>query len=113
MEKRNRYKNRIGAFVILRLFLAGGLLLGAGAGYVYVRNEHVLCGNEIGQVEREIGALDQEIELWELRITAVRDRHELSRRLRWVQSDLADIDLSKVIEIQSVSPAGAPVASIY
>jgi hypothetical protein len=58
-------------------------------------------------------ALDQEIELWELRITAVRDRHELSRRLRWVQSDLADIDLSKVIEIQSVSPAGAPVASIY
>jgi hypothetical protein len=113
MEKRNRYKNRIGGFVILRLFLAGGLLLGAGAGYVYVRNEHVLCGNEIGQVEREIGALDQEIELWELRITAVRDRHELSRRLRWVQSDLADIDLSKVIEIESVSPAGAPVASIY
>jgi hypothetical protein len=113
MEKRNRYKNRIGGFVILRLFLAGGLLLGAGAGYVYVRNEHVLCGNEIGQVEREIGTLDQEIELWELRITAVRDRHELSRRLRWVQSDLADIDLSKVIEIQSVSPAGAPVASIF
>ena len=26
MEKRNRYKNRIGGFVILRLFLAGGLL---------------------------------------------------------------------------------------
>ncbi|PAW63816.1 MAG: hypothetical protein B9S36_03965 [Verrucomicrobiia bacterium Tous-C2TDCM] len=113
MEKRNRYKNRIGGFMILRLFLAGGLVLGAGAGYVYVRNEHVLCGNEIGLVERQIGSLDQEIELWELRIAAVRDRHELSRRLRWVQSDLADIDLSKVIEIQSVSPSGAPVASAY
>lgn len=113
MEKRNRYKNRIGGFMILRIFLAGGLLLGAGAGYVYIRNEHVLCGNEIGAVEREIGALDREIELWELRIAAVRDRQELSRRLRWVQSDLADIDVTKVIEIQRAAPDEAPVASAY
>lgn len=99
--------------MILRIFLAGGLLLGAGAGYVYIRNEHVLCGNEIGAVEREIGALDREIELWELRIAAVRDRQELSRRLRWVQSDLADIDVTKVIEIQRAAPDEAPVASAY
>ncbi len=99
--------------MILRLILAGVLLLGAGAGYVYVRNGQVLGGNEIGAVEREIGLLDQEIELWELRIAAVRDRHELSRRLRWIQSDLADIDISKVIEIKSVAPGEAPVAGIY
>jgi len=113
MEKRNRYKNRIGGIMILRLFLAGGMLLSTGAGFVLARNEHVLCGNEIGTVEREIAALDQEIELWELRIAAVRDRQELSRRLRWIQSDLADIDVSKVIEIELSVPAEAPVASAY
>lgn len=113
MEKRNRYKNRIGVATILRLFLAGGLLLATGAGFVLLRNEHVLRGNEIGSVEREITALEQEIELWELRIAAVRDRQELSRRLRWVQSDLADIDVTKVIEIRPQAPAEAPVASVY
>ena len=58
-------------------------------------------------------ALDQEIELWELRIAAVRDRHELSRRLRWAQSDLKDIDLSKVIEIETRPSLEGPVASAY
>ncbi len=116
MEKRNRYKHRVGGLLVLRLVLAGGLLLATGAGFVYMRNEHVLRGNGIGEVEREIASLDQEIELWELRIAAVRDRHELSRRLRWAQSDLADIDVSKVIEISpSDQPpgSGAPVASAY
>jgi hypothetical protein len=113
MEKRNRYKNRVGGLVVLRIILAGGLSLATGAGFVYMRNEHVLRGNEIGAVEKQISALDQEIELWELRIAAVRDRQELARRLRWVQSDLADIDVSKVIEIEPVVPAEAPVASVY
>ncbi len=113
MEKRNRYKSRVGGGVILRLVFAGGLVLATGAGFVYMRNEHVLRGNEIGAVEREIAGLDQEIELWELRIAAVRDRHELSRRLRWVQSDLADIDVSKVIEIEPGASGEAPVASAY
>ena len=113
MEKRNRYKNRVGSVYIVRLVLAGVLLLGTGAGFVYVRNEHVLRGNEIGEVEKEIAALDREIELWELRIAAVRDRPELSRRLRWVQSDLADIDSSKIIEIVPDRTEGAPVASAY
>ncbi len=113
MEKKNRYKNRVGGLVILRILLAGALLLATGAGFVYMRNDHVLRGNEIGAVEKQISALDQEIELWELRIAAVRDRQELSRRLRWVQSDLADIDVSKVIEIEPATPSEAPVASAY
>ena len=77
------------------------------------RDEIFQAPNEIGAVEKQISALDQEIELWELRIAAVRDRQELSRRLRWVQSDLADIDVSKVIEIESAAPAEAPVVSAY
>jgi len=113
MEKRNRYKNRIGGILVLRLVLAGGLLLATGAGFVYMRNGHVLRSNEIGAVETRIAALDQEIELWELRIAAVRDRQELSRRLRWVQSDLADIDVSKVIEIETAAPGEAPAAAAY
>lgn len=113
MEKRNRYKNRVGVVTLLRLFLAGGLLLATGAGFVLVRNEHVLRGNEIGEVEREIAKIDQEIELWELRIAAVRDRQELSRRLRWVQSDLSDIDPERVIEIRPREASVSPVASAY
>lgn len=99
--------------MVLRLVLAAGLLLAAGAGYVLVRNDHVLLGNDIVQIEHEIAALDQETELWELRIAAVRDRQELSRRLRWVQSELGDIDVSKVIEIGREPAAPVPVASTY
>lgn len=113
MEKKNRYKNRVGGGLVLRLVLAGGLLLATGAGFVLMRNSHVICGNEIGATEKEILALDREIEMWELRIAAVRDRHELSRRLRWVQSDLADIDVSKVIEIDPRVAKDSPVASAY
>jgi len=113
MEKKNRYKNRVSLFMIVRLALGGGLLLGTGGGFVLVRNQHVISGNEIGFLENEITACEQEIELWELRIAAVRDRHELSRRLRWVQSDLAEIDLSRVIEIEPGGRADGPVASAY
>ena len=99
--------------MMLRLALAGGLLMATGVGFVLVRNQHVIAGNKISATEVEIVALNQEIELWELRIAAVRDRHELSRRLRWAQSDLTDIDLSKVIEIQPADRVDGPVASAY
>ena len=99
------------------------MLLVAGACFVLVRNEHIILGDEISAVEESIIEFDREIELWELRIAGVRDRQELSRRLRWVKSDLADIDPSRVIEVDSaidtVSPlagtaaAGTPVASAY
>ncbi len=105
MERRNRYKNGIGLGTVLRLFIAGGGVLATGVGFVYMRNSHVMEGDKISKVEHEIQALNQQIELWELRIAAVRDRQELSRRLRWVQSDLAGIDMSKVIEITPPSPS--------
>lgn len=100
MEKRNRYRNRIGALTLCRFFLGGVLLLATGVGFVLVRNEHVIRGNQIRNLEDSIVELSREIEMWELRIAGVRDRQELSRRLRWVQSDLAAIDSSKVIEVE-------------
>lgn len=99
MEKKNRYRNRVGGLTLLRFLLGGLLLLATGVGFVLVRNDHVLHGNEIRGLEEDIVALNQEIEMWELRIAGVQDRQELSRRLRWVQSDLAAIDSSKVIEV--------------
>ncbi|MEM7601732.1 MAG: hypothetical protein AAF357_09985 [Verrucomicrobiota bacterium] len=99
MEKKNRYRNRIGGLTLCRFFLGGVLLLATGVGFVLVRNEHVIRGHEIRSLEDSIAELSQEIEMWELRIAGVRDRQELSRRLRWVQSDLAAIDSSKVIEV--------------
>jgi len=99
MEKRNRYRNRIGGLTLCRFFLGGALLLATGVGFVMVRNEHVIRGHEIRNLEDNIVELSQEIEMWELRIAGVRDRQELSRRLRWVQSDLSEIDATKVIEV--------------
>lgn len=113
MEKKNRYRNRIHWLTLSRLALGAMLLLATGVGFVLVRNQHVIQGNEIRESEEEIVALDQEIELWELRIAAVRDRQELSRRLRWVQSDLKEVDTRKVIEMAPVAAKAVPVASAY
>lgn len=113
MEKRNRYRNRVRSLTICRLVVGGLLLLGMGAGFVLVRNQHILRGNEIRELEENIVELDREIEMWELRIAAVRDRQELSRRLRWVQSDLDGIDTARVIELQATREGDDPVADIY
>ncbi|MEX2580387.1 MAG: hypothetical protein WD342_15115 [Verrucomicrobiales bacterium] len=113
MEKKNRYKNRIRSITLYRLALGGVLLLFSGASFVLVRNQHVIQGDEIRSVEDAIVELDREIELWGLRIAAVRDRQELSRRLRWVKSDLGEIDSSRVIEVDPATDVGTPVASAY
>ena len=113
MEKRNRYKNRIRSIVICRLVFGALLLLGVGAGFVLMRNEHVMNGHELRELEQEIVELDREIELWELRIAAVRDRQELARRLRWVQSDLIEIDPAHVIELNEKDNPGGPVAASH
>lgn len=86
--------------MICRLVLAGGLLLATGVGFVLMRNQHVIAGHGIRQLEESIQSMNEEIEMWELRIAAVRDRQELSRRLRWVRSDLDEIDSAKVIELE-------------
>ena len=79
MEKRNRYRNRIRPLTIARLALGGILLLATGVGFVLVRNDHVMTGNEIRELEDRIVAHDREIEMWEVRIAAVRAREERSR----------------------------------
>ena len=113
MEKRNRYRNRVSPLTICRLITGGLMLLGMGAGFVLVRNQHILRGDEIRTLEDRIVELDHEIEMWELRIAAVRDRQELSRRLRWVQSDLDEIDTTRVIELEPAKEGDDSVAGIY
>lgn len=86
--------------MICRLVLAGILLLATGVGFVLIRNQHVIEGHAIRNLEDGIFELNQEIEMWELRIAAVRDRQELTRRLRWVRSDLKEIESARVIELE-------------
>ena len=71
-----------------------------------MRNQHVIAGHGIRELEDEIVELNEEIEMWELRIAAVRDRQELSRRLRWVRSDLEEIENARVIELKVGSLGG-------
>ncbi len=80
--------------------------MATGVGFVLMRNEHVIAGHGIRVLEDSIGEMNQEIEMWELRIAAVRDRQELSRRLRWVRSDLNEIDSAKVIELELGAEVG-------
>ena len=101
MEKRNRYRNRVRPITICRLVVAGLLLLATGAGFVLVRNEHVIFGYEIRGLEDQVAELDLEIEMLELRIAGVKGRQELSRRLRRVKSDLSEIEMSQVIEVKA------------
>ncbi|MEM7698240.1 MAG: hypothetical protein AAF236_07545 [Verrucomicrobiota bacterium] len=113
MHRKNRYKNRIGALAICRLVLAGALLLASGGGFVLVRNSHIIKGDEIHEVEMAIEDLEEEIELWEVRIAGVRDRQELSRRLRWVQSDLEEIDSNRLVEMSAPVDETKPVVGLY
>jgi len=113
MEKKNRYRNRISVLAICRLVLGGGLLLATGGGFVVVRNEHVVVGHKIREIEERIGDNNREIEMWELRIAAVRDRQELTRRLRWVQSDLLEIDRRRVIAIAPQEQRDSAVAGLF
>jgi hypothetical protein len=113
MEKKNRYRNRISPLAICRLVLGMALLLVSGGGFVMLRNQHVVVGHQIRDVEERIGDNRREIEMWELRIAAVRDRQELTRRLRWVQSDLQEIDRRRVIAIAPQEPRESAVAAVY
>lgn len=112
MQKRNRYRNRIRPLTIARLAFGGILLLAAGVGFVLVRNDHVMTGNEIRGLEDRIVAYDREIEMWEVRIAAVRAREELSRRLRWVQSDLGEIEGTRVIDLERAADDAESIAGI-
>tara|TARA_R110000850_G_scaffold64695_30_gene145114 strand:+ start:349 stop:690 length:342 start_codon:yes stop_codon:yes gene_type:complete len=112
MEKRNRYRNRIKFVALARVVMLGLLLLAVGSGFVLARNQHVIRGYEIRSIEDGIVELDREIEMWELRIAGVKGRQELSRRLRWVQSDLEEIETRKVIEIDGELRAASVVASL-
>ncbi len=102
MVKRNRYRNPLktpGMFRVLFICVALG---GIGACFVTIRNRHVTKGDEITLRESNIERLNQEIEMWELRIAGVMDRAELSRRLRWKGSDLRGIDPMRVWKISPV-----------
>jgi hypothetical protein len=113
MEKRNRYRHSIHPVTIFRIVLLSVLALAAGSAFVLVRNQHVIDGDKIREYEQKIAVLDQEIELWELRIAGVEDRQEMSRRLRWAQSDLATIEPTRLIDGREVNTTITPVVSAF
>lgn len=104
MDKRNRYRNPVRIGTVLRIAFVGILIVVIGGGLVFLRNQHVKKGDLIRQVEDEIVELDHERQLWELRVATAKDRIELSRRLRWMGSDLRPIDPARVLKLRR--PAG-------
>ena len=112
MVKRNRYRNPLktpGLFRVLFICVALGMI---GACFVTIRIRHVTKGDEITNREEQIEKLNQEIEMWELRIAGVMDRDELSRRLRWKGSDLQDIDPMRVWKIEPFEREFRDIAAV-
>lgn len=111
--KGNRYRNPLKTPMLARIVfwcVTAGVV---GASFGIVRNRHVKKGDEIHAAEREVVLLDQEIEMWELRVAGLMDRAEMARRLAWFESDLGDIKTSKVLELAPAEevPALPRVAS--
>lgn len=86
--------------MVLRIAFIGILIAGIGGGLVFVRNQHVKKGDLIRQMEDEIVELNHERQLWELRVATAKDRIELARRLRWMDSDLQPIDPARVLKLR-------------
>jgi hypothetical protein len=106
MEKRNRYRNPVRFAAVFRVVFIC-LLLGTVAGaFVFLRNQHIKRGDEIRTVEMEIAELDNEMQLWELRIAGAKDRTELAKRLKWMGSDLQPIDPGKILKLEASSSGG-------
>lgn len=113
MQKKNRYKNRVRFMTVFRILFLGCFLGSYGVLFVKIRNSHVTRGNEIMETEVRIAELSREIEMWENRIAGVNDRLELERRLRWVSSDLEDIDPFKVIRIDRNDDVSRPIVGVF
>ncbi len=99
--------------MIFRLLFVGLMLGGIGGSFVWMRNQHVMKGHQISAMEKQIEDHVREVEMWELRIAGVRDRNELGRRLRWVGSDLAEVDASRVIQIDPNDEFSRPVVGVF
>jgi len=99
--------------MVFRLLFVGVFFGVVGASFVKVRNQHVMMGNEISAAEKKIDDQVREIEMWELRIAGVKDRNELSRRLRWVGSNLAEVDVERVIQIDPNDEFSKPVVGVF
>lgn len=99
--------------MVFRLLFVGVFFGVVGASFVKIRNQHVMMGNEISAAEKKIDDQVREIEMWELRIAGVKDRNELSRRLRWVGSNLAEVDVERVIQIDPNDEFSKPVVGVF
>lgn len=97
---RNRYRNPLKTPALSRIVFLSVTACVVGASFGIIRNRHVKKGDEIHAAEIAVVKLDQEIEMWELRVAGQLDRAEMARRLAWVDSDLGDIRASKVLVIE-------------
>ena len=111
MRKGNHYRNRLKLPLLIRLvFLV--LLAGIfGGSFAVIRNSHIKTGDTIRAEEQVIADLNKESEMWELRITALMDRTDLARRLRWVDSDLQNIVQKQVVTVMVASEGERLISS--
>lgn len=109
VRKRNRYKNSLGVFGLIRWVLVVTILGITGSSYVYIKNQHVVKSNLKKSLEEEIKALDREIETTELRSASMMDRVAIQRKLDFTGSNLRKINPMVVerIIVPDQSPAYA------
>ena len=96
----NQYQNSLQFASMVRWVFLLAVFGALGASFVYVRNRHVAKGDEIRAHEYVIRDMDRDIELLELRIASLMDRNELARQLYRHDSDLREIETTRVITMR-------------
>jgi len=92
--------NSLGTPVIIRIVFLGLVAGIFGASFVVIRNRHIKKGDEIREAEKAILACNKEVEMLENRIDRLIGRADLGRHLRWIDSDLEEIDPTRVLIIR-------------
>ena len=91
VRKRNRYKNSLGVFGLIRWVLVVTIFGITGSSYVYIKNQHVVKSDLKKALEEELETLDREIETAELRSASMMDRVAIQRKLDFTGSSLRKI----------------------
>ena len=97
--RKNGKGNPLKTPALVRIILLSVMAGIIAACFVVIRNRHVKKGDEIREAEIAIVALNEEIKMLENRTARLLGRADLTRHLRWIESDLEEIHSSRILHV--------------
>ena len=87
-----RYRNKLRISTLAKWLALFVFSCAVATAYVFVRNGQIREADDIRSTEARIAALQEEIDLYELRIARMMDRAVLSQRIQRAGTELRRID---------------------